>query len=164
MGKNKFDDFYSKKSVSKLLEKLSAGRINPATIDKEWYDALIIHLNNRGLSEEEKNVMHRILTEDIETLKSDSEKIEKEKLNATPKYAALKTIVGLISALGFIVIILGVIALIYLASQGQILMGFVGLVSGVIISLPLLAFSNLINVFIDIEYNTRKTREAINKN
>jgi hypothetical protein len=57
-----------------------------------------------------------------------------------------------------------VIVLIYLGSQGQLFMGFIGLVTGVIISLPLLAFSNLIYVFIDIEHNTRKTREAINKN
>jgi len=30
-----------------------------------------------------------------------------------------------------------------------------------IISIPLLAFSNLISVFIDIEKNTRKTRELL---
>ena len=172
MSKNKFDDFYSKKSISELIEKLREGRINPATIDKEWEDALIKHLNSRGLSIIERNMVKRILTSDIETLKSDSEKIEKDKLNATPtsndsessRYTALKTIVGLISALGYIVIILGVIVLIYLGSQGQLFMGFIGLVTGVIISLPLLAFSNLIYVFIDIEQNTRKTREAINKN
>ena len=85
MSKNKFEDFYSKKSVSELLEKLRGARISPDTIDKEWYDALIIHLENRQLSEEEKKILERIRTAEPGSLKIDEEKeqalrIEKEKM------------------------------------------------------------------------------------
>jgi len=176
MGSNKFDDFYSKKSVSVLLEQLRDARITPVMMDKEWYDALITHLNNRGLSMDEKTTLQRILSSDIDSLKSDrgvkqSNPTEQELLNATStsndrepnRYTALKTIVGLIAALGYIVIVIGVILLIFLATQKAALLGFVALVVAVVISLPLIAFSNLIYVFIDIEYNTRKTREAIKK-
>jgi len=79
------------------------------------------------------------------------------------RYAALKTVVGLLSGLGYIVIIVGIILLIFLASDKQVLMGFIAVVVSVIIALPLLAYSNLIYVFIDTERNTRKTLEAITK-
>ena len=79
------------------------------------------------------------------------------------RYAALKTVVGLLSGLGYIVIIVGIILLIFLASDKQVLMGFIAVVVSVIIALPLPAYSNLIYVFIDTERNTRKTLEAITK-
>ena len=63
--------------------------------------------------------------------------------------------------LGYIVIIIGIVGLFYLANENQTLMGFTTLVVSLIISIPLLAFSNLISVFIDIEQNTRKTRELL---
>lgn len=171
---SKFDDFYSKKTVSELLEKLRAGRIIPAMIDKEWYDALIIHLKERQLSESEKKMRDHILSADLEALKADKE-IEQTLLTSNNeaasfssggsseagRYTALKTVVGLISILGYIVIAVGLIALIFLASNGQVLFGFLALVISVLIALPLLAYSNLIYVFIDIEYNTRRTSEAI---
>ena len=73
----------------------------------------------------------------------------------------MKTISTLISILGYIVIIIGIVGLFYLANENQTLMGFTTLVVSLIISIPLLAFSNLISVFIDIEKNTRKTRELL---
>ena len=73
----------------------------------------------------------------------------------------MKTISTLISILGYIVIIIGIVGLFYLANENQTLMGFTTLVVSLIISIPLLAFSNLISVFIDIEQNTRKTRELL---
>jgi len=79
------------------------------------------------------------------------------------RYAALKTVVGLLSGLGYIVIIVGIILLIFLASDKQVLMGFIAVVVSVIIALPLLVYSNLIYVFIDPERNTRKTLEEITK-
>ena len=66
--------------------------------------------------------------------------------------------------MGYIVIVVGIGGLIFLATNGSALLGFVAVVGSVVIALPLLAFSNLIFVFIDIEYNTRKTREALKKN
>lgn len=173
---SKFDDFYSKKSVAELLEKLRATRLTPVTMDKEWYDALIIHLNERQLSESEKKMMEQILSADLDSLKTDKEMeqtLRAEKDNSASissgnsseagRYTALKTVVGFLSVLGYIVILVGIIALIYLASNGQAPVGFVALVISVVIALPLLAYSNLIYVFIHIEYNTRKTREEIKK-
>jgi hypothetical protein len=173
---SKFDDFYAKKSVTELLEKLKAASITPATMDKEWYDALINHLNERQISESEKIIMEHILSADINSSKTFNEMeqtIRKEKDNATftssdisseaGRHTALKTVVGLISTLGYIVIVFGIIALFYLASNSQTASGVLALVISVVIALPLLAYSYLIHVFIDIEYNTRKTREEIKK-
>ena len=170
---NKFDEFYSKKTVVELLEKLKQARINPTTMDKEWYEALIIHLNSRGLSGKAKSMMEHILSADPEILKgdkaleetiksgSDKSVTSSSNFSEAGRYSALKTVVGLISALGGIVILAGIIALIYLGQSGQVAMGLVALIISVVIALPLLAYSNLIHVFIDIEYNTRKVREEI---
>lgn len=79
------------------------------------------------------------------------------------RYSALKSIIGLISFLGYIVMIFGIIIFMYLASNQQVLMGLIGFVISIVIALPLLAFSNFVYVFIDIEYNTRKTLEIILK-
>jgi|SRR5690606_7033886 len=168
---SKFDDFYSKKSASELLNKLRAAKVTPGTMDKAWYDALIIHLQNRQLSSEEKNLFDHILSTDAETLKEEKQSaITRENNNrASPslsggeggRYTALKTVSGLISILGYLVIIVGIVLLFFMLSQDQILMGFVALIASVVIALPLLAYSNLIQVFIDIEHNTRKTNEAM---
>ena len=170
---SKFDDFYSKKSVPELLEKLRTAKAAPGTIEKDWYDGLILHLNERQLSDEEKKIKEKILSSDPDALKADTEIkqlliVEQAKAEVTQsgigggaeRYSALKSIVGLISMLGYFVIIVGFGLLIFLTSHDQPLMGFVALVVSVVIALPLLAFSNLIHVFIDIEYNTRKIREA----
>jgi len=168
---SKFDDFYSKKSASELLNKLRAAKVTPGTMDKAWYDALIIHLQNRQLSSEEKNLFDHILSTDAETLKEEKQSaITRENNNRVSpslsggeggRYTALKTVSGLISILGYLVIIVGIVLLFFMLSQDQILMGFVALIASVVIALPLLAYSNLIQVFIDIEHNTRKTNEAM---
>lgn len=166
---SKFDDFYSKKTVAELLEKLRIGRVSPEMIDKEWHSALIHHLNERQLTESEKKIKEYILSSDLEILKSDKkieQTLDDEKNKSIPtslgisgevgRYTALKTVVGLISVLGYIVIGVGLIALLYLVTNGQAFIGFITLVISIVIALPLLAYSNLIYVFIDIEYNTRK--------
>ena len=173
---SKFDDFYSKKTVVDLLEKLITSRVSPETIDQEWYDALILHLKERHLSNEEIIMMEKILSADPVSLKRDKEmaqslREEQVKKGTTSlninedgeKYAALKTLIGLISILGYIVIVVGIGSLIFLASNDQVFIGVIAFVISIVISLPLFAISNLIYVFIDIERNTRKTMEAIKK-
>ncbi len=172
---SKYDDFYSNKSVIELLEKLKEGRISPEMIDKEWFDALINHLNARELSESEKKLKEHILSADLATLKKDLERdksIQKVEEKATSKssvvstseisrYTALKSVIGLISILGYVVLVAGLVALLYLFSNNQAAIGLMALVISLVIALPLLAYANLIYVFIDIEFNTRKTREAL---
>ena len=77
------------------------------------------------------------------------------------RYTALKTIVGLVNTLVYLLVIVGVIVAFMFFSDESYKMGFMCLIGGVLFALPLLAFSNLIYVFVDIEYNTRKTREAV---
>ena len=57
MSRNKFDDFYFKKSISELIEKLRSHRITGNTMDNEWYEALKTHLKvRRELSENERKI------------------------------------------------------------------------------------------------------------
>lgn len=64
---NKFDEFYSKKSVPELLEKLRVAKMTPAALDKEWHEGLIAHLQIRELSEDEKSSLQYILSSDVKT-------------------------------------------------------------------------------------------------
>ena len=79
MKKNKF---YSKKSVIDLIEQIRSHRITGSTIDKDWYEALIKHLTERDITDEERKIVDRILSANPEILKQDEEqwRIEKERL------------------------------------------------------------------------------------
>lgn len=173
---SKFDDFYSKKPVSELLEKLRAAKITPATMEKEWYDGLISHLKQRETTTDEKDLFNHILSSDSDALKTEKEveqglererKLTESKLTNgegnSGRYAVLKTFIGLISFLGYVVLVVGLGLLIFMLTQNQGLLGIVAFISSVVIALPLLAYSNLIQVFIDIEHNTRQTKETIIK-
>jgi len=184
MKRDEFIDSLKKKTVRALLDLLRQGQSGKLKIDPDYLENVIEEINNRQLSETETTEFENLLefsfddsseTEDKKPKKgspfkeSPSEFSNDEIDNLTSgsdsfgRYAALKTIVGLISILGYIVIIIGIGALIFMVTKDNALMGFVALVVGVIIALPLLAFSNLIYVFIDIESNTRKTRDAMKK-
>lgn len=172
---SKFDDFYLKKSVKELLEKLRLAKITPGTMDKAWYEALIIHLQERELTMDEKNVLDRILSSDSDSLRTDKEVnqllepdlIKRESVSSFSsseggRYTALKTLNGLIILLCYLIVFVGIGGfLFFMFSQNQGLHGLVALVISIIIALLLFAYSNLIQVFIDIEYNTRKTSESL---
>lgn len=173
---SKFDDFYSKKPVSELLEKLRVAKTSPATMEREWYDGLIAHLKQRETTTDEKNLFNHILSMEGESLKTDMEVEQemkrKERLaeskpiigeGISGRYPVLKTYIGLISFLGYLVILVGTVLLIFWLTKDEGVLGIIAFVSSVVISLPLLAYSNLIQVFIDIEHNTRETKEAITK-
>ncbi len=173
---SKFDDFYSKKPISELLEKFRIGKISPESIDREWYEALLLHLQKRDMTSEQKNEFDRIVYSDLETLKAtlkDSQSLQMEHAKTESNFAvnnhqesnynALKTVTKIISILGKVMIIIGFGLFLFLIGQDQGLIGFISLVISFLISLLFLAFSNLIQVFIDIERNTRNTNEAFKK-
>lgn len=73
MEDNKFNKFYYKKSISELIKVLHSHRITGSTLDKEWYEALKIHLSERELDENSRMVVEKILNTDPETLKQEEE-------------------------------------------------------------------------------------------
>ena len=174
------------KSVKELLELLQYGQGENKN-DPDYLNAVINELNSRELSESELielkrltgysfdesdqnesenfdtsypiGIVNELSNEEIISINKSSENRERE----PGRYTALKSIVGVISIFANIVLLIGAIVLFYLATQSQALPGCIALVVSIVIALPLLAFSNLIYVFIDIEYNTRKTREALKK-
>lgn len=73
MENNKFDKFYSKKRIKDLLEKLRNHKSGIFLIEPDWYDGLIIHLNNRNLAPAEKEEFDYILSTDPKELKSKSQ-------------------------------------------------------------------------------------------
>ena len=83
MENNKFNKFYSKKSVIDLIEQIRSHIIKGNTMDKDWYEALIKHLSERGITDEEKKIVDHILSANSEILKQDEEQfaIEKKRLN-----------------------------------------------------------------------------------
>ena len=82
MENNKFNKFYSKKSVIDLIEQIRSHRITGNTMDKDWYEALIKHLTERDITDEERKIVDHILSANPEILKQDEEqwRIEKERL------------------------------------------------------------------------------------
>ena len=80
------------------------------------------------------------------------------------KYRLLKSISFFISILSIVIVIAGITSMIILFTQDQLLLGFAALFTSIVIAIPYLAFSYLNFVFVDIEFNTRKTREFIRKN
>lgn len=82
MEDNKFNKFYSKKSTSDLIELIRAHRINGYGLDKEWFEALILHLSERDISTEERQTVNNILSDDfqkgVESLNKQRTEFEKE--------------------------------------------------------------------------------------
>ena len=73
MENNKFNKFYSKKLVVDLIEQIRSHRIKGITMDKDWYEALIKHLSERDITDEERKKVDHILSANPELLKTDEE-------------------------------------------------------------------------------------------
>lgn len=73
MENNKYNRFYSKKLVSELLQQFLMHKITGSGIDKVWHDALIIHLNERNLTQEERNLLIKITETPAEVLKNEQQ-------------------------------------------------------------------------------------------
>ena len=82
METNKFNKFYSKKPVSELIEQLRSHRITGSRLDKDWYEALKIHLSEREISTNERETVNHILSDDfnkeLESIKKQNIEFEKE--------------------------------------------------------------------------------------
>ena len=173
------DDFKSaikEKNARTLLDLLRDGQTGKKKVDPDFLGAIIDELYSRNLSPEETKELENILTSATNEVHEENQKKVKgeftqdEVSNVTGsdkselvKYPALKAVVGLFYILCLIVGLVGLIGLVFLSANGQVAMGIVALLSSAVIVVPLLAFSNLIYVFLDIEVNTRKTREALEK-
>jgi hypothetical protein len=85
MENNKFNKFYSKKSVIDLIEQIRSHRIKGNTMDKDWYEALIKHLSERDITDEVRKKVDHILSANPEILKNDEEQfaIEMKRLKET---------------------------------------------------------------------------------
>ncbi len=92
MENNKFNKFYSKKSVIDLIVQIRAHRTTGGILEKEWYEALIKHLSERDITEEERKIVDHILSDDPEILMQ--EKMvdalrEVKSSNITPKVSGI---------------------------------------------------------------------------
>ena len=158
MENNKFNKFYSKKSVKELLGQLRSHRITGSTLDKEWYEGLKQHLYERDITEEERKIVDHILSAEPEILKT--EEAQEPNLKATEissqpialgtnKYPALSTIAGIYTAFAWIVGILAIILAIYFGSKAEagLFIALPILVVGALIVLGVLAVAESIKVF-----------------
>jgi predicted RND superfamily exporter protein len=191
MKKDEFIYSLKKKSIKSLLDLLKQGQSGQLKIEPEFLQEVITEINNRKLSDSETHEFEKLLNfsfddssdtdsndfvlnnevreSSIPFITDDPSKLNlisgsNDKEREPGKYTALKTLVGMLSILGYVVIFVGIVLLVFLSFNGQNLFGLIALVVSVVIALPLLAFTNLIHVIIDIEYNTRKTKEALKKN
>lgn len=80
------------------------------------------------------------------------------------KYPALKTIATGFTILGYLVLVIGLVALFFFVNNSNMIYGVVSAIGSIILSLPLFAFSNLIYLFIDIEQNTWELKEQAGGN
>lgn len=170
----------SNKGLLIILDSIYKGQIQS---DNTSINQIIKELNARNLTDDERNEYNALkswfiengnkITEDEGLTRMDknenSVNFNIENSIDIERYIALKTLSIFISLCGYILIILGIIAMFYflITSEKSFggyggLIGFVFLISSIVISIPLLAFSNLIYVLIDTEANTRNTNKLIN--
>lgn len=75
MNNNKFNKFYSKKSIDDLFIKLLTHKITNSVLDKEWNEALKNHLEERLQNEDSRKLFEKILHTAPEVLKQEEEQI-----------------------------------------------------------------------------------------
>jgi hypothetical protein len=73
MGNNKFNDFYSEKTVKDLVELIRQHRTMQSDLGQEWFEGLQKHLDERNLSTDEKKEVDFVLTENIRQLEKKAE-------------------------------------------------------------------------------------------
>ncbi len=122
-------------------------------VEKEWND---FHLEYLEIARKE------YLKRKFKNESSDEEQEIIQKTDIVKRYPALRTIAGVYSVFAWIIGIVAVISAIYSFSQNEkmgLMIAVPSLVVGSLIILGLLAISESIKVFIDIEENTRKSIE-----
>jgi len=149
-----FLESLKKTSVIDLFEMVKRRSHRGLKLDNESIDSVFAELETRNLATEEVAEFNKI------KLVYKKAEPQGEALGAG-NYPALVTIIGFISFLGYLVMVVGVLVFLYFVTEAALLPGVIGILVSLIIGLSLLALSNLIRVFLDTEYNTRKTREAL---
>jgi len=135
-----------------LLKLVQAGKEN---INPDILNSIIDELYSRELTDKEKNEFENYLNHFVDEDEiADLKQLTTEDIEPN-RYKVLKICIGYFSLLGYIVIFAGIVSLIFFNSDGKTLIGIMSIITSFVIALPLLAFSNLIQVFIDIELNTR---------
>lgn len=164
MENNKYNEFYSKQPVSELIKELRSYTITGSSswyLDKGWYEALKIHLTERELSDEERKMVNHILSSDTPTLKNETltEQLNNS-LSFSKKYPALRSISNIIYFIAWAIAALTVVTTLVLFKnlngEGSWFLPLATFVVGLILFISLLAYSEIIQVFVDIEENTRK--------
>ena len=138
MNKKEFTQSLKGKTVAALLELLKLGQTGKQKIDPDFLGAIIDELNERTLSDSEakefENILNISADENLYEPEKSKGQFSKDEIteitvkneNREPgRYTALKSVTGFISILGYIVIVCGIIALIYLSSNGSAPIGFV---------------------------------------
>ena len=87
MKNSNFNTFYSTKPVAELIEQLWYHRIKDKKKQKEWFEALKVHLSEREMSTEDRKAVNHILSE----INSSDNSLEISGINAAGK--SLKNIV-----------------------------------------------------------------------
>lgn len=177
------------KSNAVLLNILDANYSGQIKSNPDSLIDVIIELKKRDLSFEEKIKFDKLMLfyfkefpeafadvrENTDTSSGDSKIKTVQNSNFDNdgnhnKYLALKTLAGIIPVVGYILLFIGIVGFFYILSSEDYLyesyrglIGFVFLISNIVVALPLLALSNLIYVLIDTELNTRKTYKLLNK-
>ncbi len=89
MENNKYNDFYSGKSVEELISQLKLHRITGNTLDEKWYEALKVHLSQRNLTEAEHERVEHILSANPDTLELENQQEEKLKESEKEDYVLI---------------------------------------------------------------------------
>jgi len=164
MNENKFDKFYSKKTIPELIEKILRYKITGTSMDKEWFDALILHFPKRDMTTEQKDLIEHILITDSKTLNSESLSEQINQSNNNPsittvdieKYPALRTLSIVYKISAWIIGICCFLAAIIFLFQKELLSCLECLLVGLLSTITIIAISELLILFIDLEYNTRQ--------
>jgi len=152
-------------------ELIKRGESFPFNAETEKEVAAMIDNDLKNLVEKEWNNFHleyleiarkEYLKRKFKNETSDEYQVEEPKRIVEKKYPVLRTIAVIYSVFAWIIGIVAVIIAIYFYSQNQnmgLTIGLPSLVVGALIVIGLLAISEFIKVFIDIEENTRKINE-----
>lgn len=167
-------------SLQKIKEKLEAGKITneylvrDSSLETDWFkisslleyenkeEELLKKYNKQNYKYEEKRIVNN------EAAAETKEFPHQITTNATAPYQ-FKTLLGygkFISGLGWIVIIIGIIAIIGgFASGSEVGVGVaVGSLIFIILGIGMVASGQLISCFVSIERNTRATYELLKQN
>ena len=102
---NKFDKFYSKKNLDELMQDILQHRVEGDRINKEWYDALLIHLQTRELTALQRKELDYILNTEPDILK---ENLSQQVSKTTSVKARKDTAIDTLKSVAVIALILGI--------------------------------------------------------